>query len=465
MNRLLFLLLFFPFTVAAQVPWLHVSADGRRLVKDDGTVFLYMADTGWELFHRCTKDEAEMYLKDRKKKGFNVIQAVVLSELDGLHTPNAEGEIPLIDDDPSKPNEAYFTHVDWVIQKAAEMGIYMAVLPTWGDKWNKRWGGGPVIFDTPEKARAYGKWIGNRYKDQPNIIWVLGGDRNPDKPIHLKIIGAMAEGIREGDQGKHLITYHPSGNKSSSEWFHNEKWLDFNMAQTGHMKRNFPVYEFIEHDYGLKPAKPCLDGEPQYEDLPAAFNYNDERFVAFDVRQAAYWAMLAGAAGHTYGNNNIWQMYAPGRYPHVYARIYWYNALHQPGALQMGFARKLFESRPFLEMVPDQSMLEQVYGQDDHSIRAARGADSSFVIVYTPYGNPVHLQLKKLAADTLKGYWYNPREGYSEPLAPFVNKRKAKAFVPPSSGQRTDWVLILDDAGKNYPDPGEMKPQLYEDLK
>ncbi|NOY38269.1 MAG: DUF4038 domain-containing protein [Chlorobi bacterium] len=433
--------------------WLHVSPDSRRLVKDDGSVFFYMADTGWELFHRCTKDETEMYLKDRKAKGFNVIQAVVLAELDGLNTPNAEGKTPLINNDPLRPNEAYFKHVDWVIRKAEELGMYIAVLPTWGDKWNERWGTGPVIFDTPEKAGRYGKWIGKRYKDQPNIIWILGGDRNPEKPGHMDIIRAMAEGIRGGDQGRHLISYHPSGSKSSSQWFHNDSWLDFNMAQTGHMERNHPVYDLTGHDYRLEPVKPCLDGEPQYEDLPVGFTDKNERFIAYDARQAAYWSVLAGALGHTYGNNNIWQMWAPGRKPVIDARIPWYNAIHQPGSLQMGYMRRLFESRPFLEMVPDQDILANVYGQDKRTIRAARGTDSSFVIVYSSFGKPVHLRLGMLAADTLNGYWYNPREGKSIKIHDFTNPRNVKAFVPPSSGDRTDWVLVLDDKHKDYPDP------------
>ncbi len=457
MKKLILLGFLFVVALSVRAQWLHVSPDGRRLVKEDGSVFFYMADTGWELFHRCSKEETEMYLKDRKEKGFNVIQAVVLAELDGLNTPNTEGETPLINNDPLQPNEAYFKHVDWVIQKAAALGMYIAVLPTWGDKWNKRWGEGPMIFDTPEKARKYGKWIGKRYKDQPNIIWILGGDRNPEKPEHFEIVRAMVEGIRGGDQGSHLITYHPSGGESSSKWFHNESWLDFNLAQTGHMKRNFPVYDLVGHDYNLKPVKPCLDGEPQYEDLPVAFTLQNERFVAYDARQAAYWSVLAGALGHTYGNNNIWQMWAPGRKPVIDARIPWFNAIHQPGAMQMGYMRKLFESRPFLEMVPDQDILANVYGQDKNVIRAARGADSSFLIVYSSYGAPIHLRMEKPAADTLSGYWYNPREGTSIRIPAFYNAGKVKVFVPPSSGSRTDWVLILDDAEKKYPDPGKFR--------
>jgi hypothetical protein len=454
MKRIFFVLVTILFVLPLSAQWLQVGPDHHRLVKNDGTLFFYMGDTAWELFHRCSLKQAEMYLTDRKEKGFNVIQAVALAELDGLHIPNAEGNLPLIDDDPSRPNEAYFSLVDRIIRKADSLGIYIALLPTWGDKWNKRWGVGPVIFDTPEKARKYGLWIGSRYRGQPNIIWILGGDRNPEKPEYIGIICAMAEGIQEGDGGKHLISFHPSGGVSSSRWFQNEEWLDFNIAQTGHSQRNNPVYEIIGHDYNLFPVKPCLDGEPQYEDHPVAFNIKNERFVAFDARQAGWWSVLAGALGHTYGNHNIWQFYSAGQIPVTGARIPWYYAIHQPGAMQMGYMRKLFESRPFLEMIPDQQILARVYGQDRHTIRAARGKDSSFVIVYTSFGEPVHLHLERLAADNLNGYWYNPREGNSISIPLFANTRNIEAFVPPSSGSRTDWVLVLDDPDKRYPDPG-----------
>ena len=435
---------------------LQISSDGHHLVNKDGSVFFYMADTGWELFHRATKKQTEMYLKDRKAKGFNVIQAVILAEIDGLNTPNTEGEKPFINNNTLQPNEAYFKHVDWVIKKAEELGIYIATLPTWGDKWRKQWGEGPVIFNTPEKAYNYGKWLGKRYKDRPNIIWVIGGDRNPVNENFLKINRAMAQGVKEGDQGKHLMTYHPGGGHSSSEWFQNDKWLDFNMLQTGHSKTNPKVYNGVNYDYNLKPVKPCLNGEPQYEDIPIGFSPLNERFVAFDTRQSAYWSVLAGAIGHTYGNNNIWQMWSSKYKPVLNARISWYEAIHQPGALQMGYMRKLFESRLFLNMIPDQAVLADVFGQDKNEIRAAKGKDGSFIIVYSAVGNPIHVMLEKLTADTIKGYWYNPREDMSIKIDSFKNTKKIKSFIPPSSGVRTDWVLVLDDASKNYPDPASV---------
>src|SRR5690606_14962370 len=157
------ILLFLSYSVVSQeVKWkgnpvdfshgkLKVSENKRFLVFEDGTPFFYLGDTAWELFHRLSKEETEKYLENRREKGFTVIQAVVLAELDGLNTPNAEGEKPLIDNDPAKINEAYFQHVDWVLEKAEEKGLFIGLLPTWGDKWNKKWGVGPVIF-TPENA-------------------------------------------------------------------------------------------------------------------------------------------------------------------------------------------------------------------------------------------------------------------------------------------------------------------------
>ena len=125
-----------------------VSSNKRFLLKD-GKPFFWLGDTGWELFHRLTREEADKYLKRRSEQGFTVIQAVVLAEFDGLHTPDANGDIPLINDDPAKPNEKYFEHVDYIIDKANSYNMNIAVLPTWGDKINKdKWGAGPEIFNT-----------------------------------------------------------------------------------------------------------------------------------------------------------------------------------------------------------------------------------------------------------------------------------------------------------------------------
>ena len=429
---------------------LQISQDGHRLINKDGTAFFYMADTAWELLHRLSKKETELYLKDRKARGFNVIQTVILAEEDGLKIPNDEGALPLFNMDPTKPNPKYFKHVDWVLKKADELGLYIALLPTWGDKFNLKWGKGPVIFTNEKKARSYGEYIGKRYKNQPNIIWVLGGDREPETELQMKVVKAMAEGLNAKDKNKHLITYHMGG--SSGKHFHYDKWLDFNMNATGHGEKNLPVYKIMTDDYNRIPAKPSLNGEACYEDIPVNYNSINGRFYDYDVRQAGYWSVLAGALGYAYGNNNIWQMInddLKGFFP----TEPWYDALKSRGATQMGYLRKLFESRPFLKMIPDQDILAKVFGQDKDMIRAAHGKEGSFAIIYTSFGNPIHIKMEKLKAVMIRGYWFNPREGNSIAIAAFKNTQKVKAFVPPSSGIMTDWILVLDDQSKNYPDP------------
>ena len=250
------------------------------------------------MFHRLNKAETENYLENRREKGFTVIQAVVLAEHDGLNTPNAEGEKPLIDNDPTRINEAYFRHVDWVICKAEEKGLFIGLLPTWGDKWNKKWGVGPEIF-TPENAAVYGEILGKRYKESPNIIWILGGDRPIEKDEHREIVRAMASGLRKGDGGAHLITFHPPGGHGSAEYFHEEEWLDFNMRQNGHTPNFTGSYENTLKDYNRTPVKPVMDGEPLYEDHPIEFNPQENgHSVSVDVRRPLYWDLFSGAWTH-----------------------------------------------------------------------------------------------------------------------------------------------------------------------
>jgi hypothetical protein len=454
MKRLLIalLLLFLAFVSEAQ---LRVSPNKRYLVKADGTPFFWLGDTAWELFHRLTREEAEIYLKNRADKKFTVIQAVVLAELNGLHDPNPNGDLPLINDDPTKPNEPYFQHVDFIINKAAELGLYIGLLPTWGDKiYKDRWGEGPEMFNN-DNAKAYGKWLGNRYKNKKNIIWILGGDRNPRNDADVQIWRSMAAGIAEGVGGndKALMTFHPQPNSledaGSTKWFHNDAWLDFNMFQTGHCREN-NVWDRIQVAYNKQPIKPVLDGETLYEDHPVCFNAKDlGTSSAYDIRKHAYFDVFAGAFGHTYGCHDIWQMYAPNRTPINGPHFPWYVAMDLPGAAQMKYLRLLMEARPMLDRVPDQTIITDALGNSDR-VQATRGKD--YLFVYTAQGKPVTVNMGKISGSTIKAWWYNPRNGEAKDAGSFDNKGQQN-FTAPSSGYGNDWVLVIDDAAKNYDSP------------
>lgn len=443
---------------AEKPPRLKVSENHHYLVKEDGSPFFYLGDTAWELFHRLTREEAGVYLKDRADKGFTVIQAVILAEFGGLTVPNANGDLPLIDSDLGRPNEKYFKHVDAIVDQAEAMGLYIGMLPTWGDKWNKKWGEGPEIF-TVENAAAWGEFLGKRYKDKP-IIWILGGDRPVEKPEHEQILRAMAAGLRKGDGGRHLVTLHPTGGRGSAEVFGNDATLDFNMRQNGHGIEYTGRYDKTLADYQREPVKPVIDAEPVYEGHPVSFNAKEKgHSIAADVRKALYWDLFGGACGHTYGHHSIWQMYSEKQKPVNDPLMTWTEALAAPGAAQMQYGRRLMESRPFLTRIPDDEVIEpssvktSVPGAGTRRFVGTRDLEGSYAMVYAPVGRAFTVRLEKINAGKITGWWYNPRNGQATRIEEPIVGRK-KVFVPPDLGEDLDWVLVLDDAGKGYTVPG-----------
>jgi len=421
---------------------LQVTPNHRYLQFQDGTPFFYLGDTAWELLHRTTREEATLYLEDRARKGFTVIQTVALAELDGLTVPNAYGELPLVDKDPARPNPAYFAHVDFVVEKAEALGLFVGLLPTWG----KYWKAGDARVFTVESARSYGRFLGQRYRDRA-IIWILGGDQNVATPDERAIVDAMAEGLRDGDGGAHLITFHPRGPGRSGLQLADARWLDFHMIQSSHGARDHDNGLFVERDRALTPAKPTLDGEPRYETIPVGF-YNRgsnplDRFTDDDVRQAAWWAVLAGACGHTYGNNNIWQMWQPGRAAVLSATTPWREALDHPGAFQMGFLRRFFEARAFQLLVPDAQLVVDGPTELGAKVRAARAADGSFAVVYTPRGSAFTVDKELLAGPRVRQAWFDPRYGVLHEFHTSDNQG-FQTYRPPTEGPGQDWVLLLE---------------------
>ena len=443
---------------AAPLPRLKVSDNRRFLVTEEGHPFFWQADTAWELFHRLDRKEAESYLRARAAQRFNVVQAVVLAELDGLSEPNANGDRPLAGNDPLRPEEKYFAHVDTVVRMANDHGIYVGLLPTWGDKWNKKWGVGPEIFNT-NNAAAYGAWLGRRYKDA-GIVWILGGDRPVESDAHKAILRAMAAGLRQGDGGQHLITFHPTGGAGSSRDFHDEPWLDFNMRQNGHGPEHTGRYSKTREDYDRTPTKPVLDGEPLYEGHPVAFDAAKQgHSVAADIRPPLYWDLFEGAFGHTYGHHSVWQMWTPSRKPVNDPLVPWTEALQAPGASQIRHARALLESRPFLTRIPAPDLIvperveTAVPGAGRGRWVATRDSEGSYGMVYVPVGLPFTVKLDFIRGDRAKAWWFDPRHGTSRAAGTFPAHGE-RTFVPPTPGERTDWVLVLDDAAAGYPAPG-----------
>jgi hypothetical protein len=422
---------------------LKVSPNGRYFVDQDGKPFFYLGDTAWLLFQRLDRQEVEEYLKDRVAKGFTVIQAYVLRGLDIRHpdgTTSLIGEKPLIDRDPARPNEAFFKNVDHVINRANELGLVMGLVVAKSWHVNKH---PERVFDV-KNAYTFGKSLGQRYKDNA-VMWYVGGDSPPgdDREVWL----AMVKGLEDGSGRRHLISYHGQGHTSSSMWFHKEDWLDFNSIQSGH-GWGAKTYEFILKDYALTPAKPTVDMEPPYENHPTG---KTPRIDSHQVRQGAYWNMLAGAAGHGYGALDLFFMYKDNEGPFPRNGFQpWRKAMAYEGSRQVGLMRRLFELRPWYKLVPDQSVIASGQAEGADHVQAARAEDRSFLIAYLPQGRPVGIHMDRISGKTIKARWYDPREGTWRKIGEYANTG-SREFVPPSQGPQSDWVLVLDDAAKGYP--------------
>jgi hypothetical protein len=435
---------------------LQVSSNRRYLVNQKGEPFFYLGDTAWTLFKRLYREEVDEYLNNRAAKGFTVIQAYVLR---GLEVKNVYGDLTVVDRDPTRLNEAFFKNVDYVVNKANELGLVMGMVVTYGEHVRQT-RSNEQIFN-PSNAFVFGKSLGSRYRNNC-VVWLLGGDRGPE--LDMEIWRAMAKGLKEGSGGTQLVSYHGHGPRpgyygySSSFWFHNEDWLNFNMIQSGH-RWAVPNYEFTTHDYNMAPVKPTIDMEARYENHPDGQNAA-RRMDAHQQREAIYWSMLAGAAGHGYGNNNIWQFWDEKRMPAIddqsfpFAALrgttHWRKAMDFEGAYDMGLVRRLFELRPWYKLTPDQSVFALGQGEGEEHLQAAIAEDGSYLIVYSPTGTRVGIHMDRLSGKTIRANWFDPRDGTWQQTGNYP-RTGIREFVPPSNGPQNDWVLVLEDAEKSYP--------------
>ncbi len=440
------------FISQAQLQPLKISVNKRYFQTKDGKPFFWLGDTGWLLFVKCNRKDAVKYLEDRKQKGFNVVQVMLLHDINlGV---NVYGDSAFFNKDVSKENITkgndfqddtqydFWDHVDFIVTEAEKRGIYMAMVPVWG---------GNVKHISEAQAGAYASFLGNRYKNNSNIIWLNGGDIKGTDGLNVwKKIGNT---LRAVDQN-HLITFHPRGRNSSSAWFHNEPWLDFNMFQSGHrsyaqdtsanetLHYGEDNWKYVDYDYNLKPTKPTLDAEPSYEDIPYGLHRSDEPYWQdFEIRRYAWWSVLAGGSGFTYGHNSVMQFYTPGDSGiSFFPRVPWQQALDAPGARQMQYLKRLILSKPYLERVPDQAMIAN-QGERYNYLVASKG--KKYALIYTYNGRNIELNLGRCAGKTVKCSWYNPRNGEYIAIGTFRN-RGTRSFDPPGvEKEGNDWVLQL----------------------
>jgi hypothetical protein len=409
---------------------LRVGPDHRHVVDQTGSPFLMQGDAAWSLIVGLNQTEVEEYLQNRRDKGFNTVMVELIEHKFCKKPPlNVAGDAPFkTPGDFSTPNEKYFAHADWVIRKAAENGIQVLLYPIYlGYKGTDEGWVEEALANGPEKCLDYGRYLGKRYKDFDNIIWLMGGDRHPGPA--LEDVDMVALGIKEYDQ-RHVFSAHCDPEHSAVDDFSGGRWLDFNTTYTYEI-----VHAKLLQDYKRTPAMPFILIESSYE---GEHNASDVQ-----IRRQAYWAVLCGGFGHVLGNRPIW-LFDPG----------WQKAMDLPGSVSMQFWGELFHSRSWYDLIPDQkhevvtSGLGEFRGLD--YLAAARTSDGSTVIAYMPTSRTIHVDMSKVSGNQVKAWWFDPRNGRAAAAGMFPSSGTHE-FTPPGEG---DWVLVLDDAAKQLPAPG-----------
>lgn len=408
------LLIFAVSALAKQAVYpVKVSANGRYFVDQKGDSVFWLGTTQWQIFREYTLEDARTILEKVKDKGFAFVQAMLMGVGDGTQ-PNVYGEKPWINNNPLTPNEAYFKNVDSVIQIAHEKNLVFSVT-LYHQRYRK--------YITVENGRAWAKWLAQRYKDVPNIVWSMTPQA---KQEFVPVLRELAAGLHEGDGGYHIITFKPDPAPYSSSFIHDESWLDFDSMQT--WKSVELIYPMVTNDYNLKPVKPVLMAEGAYEQ-GSEYGFD---VTPLWIRRQAYYSYLAGGH-HTYGHNDSWRVLPT-----------WKKALDAPGATQMGILKKIFLGRnEWWYLVPDQSIFasgSQTTGQVLNL--AARHKDDKWAMVYLASKASFSINMNKITtARKVNAFWVDPKTGNSVPIGSFPNTA-VQSFSTPEDWE--DAILILE---------------------
>ena len=362
---------------------IRVRPGDRYFVDASGSPVFWLGDTQWELFRHFTVEEARQVLEDRRAKGFNVI-LVMLTGVAGdgkAPLPNLDGEVPWIDGDPARPNEKYFQHVDTVIRLGEQtnqvfvVGVY--------HKWH-------IERFPPETARVWARWVAQRYRSVPNLIWSMYPEA---KDEYIPVCRALASGLQEGDEGAHLISVHPDPSVASSSFIHDEPWLPFNMIQPHNTYDR--IYDTVTADYQLTPIKPVVMAEAGYEGAGKT-----EPITPLAIRRQAYWSQLAGGH-HVYGHDQAY------RSPRD-----WKQHIDSPGARHIAVFKDVITSCDgWWEMVPDQSIFASGEGSGYTLNMAARSPRGLWILAYLSGPATVSLHLDALCDGNAHATWVDPTRG------------------------------------------------------
>ncbi len=421
---------------------LRISDNGRYLVDAADGPWLMSADTAWTILAKLTPSEIGQYLDGRRANGFNTVAISLVDLTKGsVADSGTRSGRPMFVAGTAEPNSDFFVELDALLDAAAARGITVMVVPMW-----LRYADLDPHF-TVDAMTALGAFLGERYRSRDNLIWVMGGDHGTadgDPCPRQAEVRALATAIDAADP-RHLMTYHPGPDLSTSTCYPTDSWVDFNSTYWDFNDQNLSsAYRNVLRDYALEPAKPVVMLESGYEGP----HPGDARPDALDARTSrlqTYDMMLAGGLGFTYGANST---YFTDNSSPIAVRT-WQETLELPGAHQQGLAAGLMRDHEWWRLVPDREhrvVIDGygVEGDQDYAL-TGRADDGSFSLTYLPNARPVTVDLTRLRGP-VTAQWFDPTSGERRPAGEGVlATTNTHEFVPPAvnGAGDDDWVLIL----------------------
>ncbi len=442
---------------------------GRYFIDRKGQPVFMQGEQAYNLATELSStSDIQLYLSTRRSEGFNFLWVGATDMGNHDNSPNdnwpthGSGTAPFGVTPFLEMNETYFEHLDYVLQQAASYGFEVLLMPAFA-------GSGPTYCSdstgwclelqaaSTAKLRAFGTWLGQRYANYPNIIWLLGGDvdlvRFPSLQAKEE---ALLAGLRSADPN-HLITIE---NEPETTGFNSQ---DHNGGSTW-PSGSWQLDSFY-HDVSGSPKQGTMN-----RDLNSAYTRSDrlptylledslegESSSPSDLGQRTekYQAVLGGATlGAVFGNCVIWSLGFHYPYcPSWTSSTQWKTSFNTAGARAMQYLGKLFRSREFWKLVPDSSntVLKGGIGSGPNESVAACTSDGQTCLVYDPLGNAQNPQIAMSHfARAVHGWWFNPQTGSTTDLGTFTNK--GTHDFSPANGN--DWVLVLDLESARLPAPG-----------
>jgi hypothetical protein len=404
--------------------------------------------------------DIDLYLSTRQAQGFNFIWVGATDMGNHDNAPeNGLGQAPFGATPFTGMNEAYFEHLDYVLQRAAADGFEVLLMPAFvgsGPSYCSDSTGWCLELQAAANSdlRNFGAYLGNRYKNYPNIIWALGGDLDLVAYPNLQAkMEAILAGIQSTDP-KHMITIEnepATTGPNSQDYNGGSAWpagawsLDFFYHPASGMASDANAAWTRSDHLPTFSGEDSLEGE---NNSPSDLGERTEK----------YQAVLGGTTlGFVFGNCVMWAL----GYHYTYCSSWtsstqWKTWFDTNGAIASMHLGKLMRSREFWKRVPDtaHTVVPAGYGSGDTITVASRTSDGQTIIAYIPNGNAATLtvDMSKVTSSskTAKCWWFNPSSGAAALINTFANSGM-RSFTPPDSN---DWVLVIDDAGAKLPAPG-----------